>query len=198
MKKRKILLTIIILFIGIVIGFILLLFFGAIMSYIDPGTELNKPKKFGDVKIWTVEVASIENRETYDLSKTMVMTKDNFPFAEVAMDKAGKVKAFTLLGKPGEILFTMTASTEPGKWEYAIYAGGDDYPTGEGFTDINVDGHFDVKTIYDDTGKRLSREIYVDRTWKQIDHWDPNQAKSGETTYVFDEESGWQVLNNEE
>ena len=194
MKKRA-LSTVISLF----IGFAICLLFGGIMSYIDPGTELNNPKKFGNVKIWIDEAARAEDRETYDISKAMVITKDNTPFAVVSMDKAGEVKAFFLLGEQCRLRFTMTASAEPGKWENAIYAGGGaDYTTGEMFVDINVNGHFDVKRIFDDTGKRVSSEIYIGQIWKQVDLCDYEHAKSDETMYVFDEDSGWQVLNSEE
>ena len=198
MKKRRILWSIITLF----IGFAICLLSGGILSYIDPGTELNKPKKFGNVKIWIDEAVRAEDRETYDISKMMLITKDNIPFAAVSMDKAGEVKAFSLLmekDKKGRIFFTMTASAEPGKWERGIYGGGGaDYTTGEMYVDINVDSRFDTKNIFDDTGEKISREIYIDQIWKQVDHCDYEHAKSDETMYVFDEDSGWQVLNNEE
>jgi len=155
---------------------------------------LNTPRFFGDIKVW-VERASANQEENYNISKAMYMAKDGKPFLVVDMNNAGKVVGLSLL--EGEsIRFTMTASEEPGKWERGIYGGGGyGYTTGESYVDINFDGHFDVKHIFDNSGRKIASEICVNGTWQQVEHGNLQKAVSDQATYIFDTDSGWRKSN---
>lgn len=151
------------------------------------------PETFGDIKIWTARPPSSKFRKDHDISKMMLVAKGDRPFLSLRMNKTGKVTHLSLLGEDGKLRFTITASKELGKWEHAIYAGeGDgDYFVGEMFTDIDFDGQFDVKRVYDDTGKQISQHIYYNNIWETVEHGDLQKAISGQTKYRFDANSGW-------
>ena len=61
------------------------------------------------------------------------------------------------------------------------------------FVDVNFDGHFDIRHIFDDTEKKVSRYIYIGQDWKKVDRCDPKKAIADTTTYVFDFNDGWQL-----
>ncbi len=193
MEKRRTLSTIIIFSLGFVVGVAVLILIGAIGSYIHPVTSLTWPKKFGDIKIWVDEPTDCENTSELDVSKMMFMAKRGIPFLTVGMNKSGKVAHFSLLGESERLILTMTASAEPGRWERLIYSGKDknDRIGGEMFIDVNFDGHFDIRHIFDDTGKKVSRYIYIDQDWKKVDRCDVKKAIADTTTYVFDFNDGW-------
>lgn len=201
MKSQRGLSTIKLLAVGIFIGFAIIILLGFILSYyVDPGTMLTgDPKTFGDIKVWVYQPVDVESNAGQDVSKMMFMTKSNALFLSVRMNKAGEIAHLSLLDEKKRVCFTMKASAEPDKWERAIYAGnsnGDDYTIGEMFVDINFDGHFDVKHVFDDTGKKVSMSIYIDGIWKQVDRCNNRKAISGQTAYVFDKNSGWQVTES--
>lgn len=193
--------SLMILLAGIVIGIVISLSIGAILSWIDTGTALTGfPKTYGDIKIWCAEIDDVTVRDGHDVSNMMYMAKDNISFLAVDMDKEGEVRSLSLLDEQGDILFTVEASPEPGKWEKAIYAGsnGTDHTTGEMYMDINFDGHFDAKHIFDDTGEKVAGYIYIDKKWVKVGErgfWDDGTEKDG---YIFNKDSGWKVLDKKE
>ncbi len=194
MKKRRTLSTIKLLLVGIAIGFASTILFGLVLYCIE-GDELPmEPKTFGDIKIWAQDTSGVEDTTALDVSKMMFMTKADVPFLSVRMDKDGQVAHLSLLNEKGRVCLTMMASTEPDKWQRVIYAGGDgngDYTVGEMFVDINFNGHFDVKRVFDDTGEKVSSYIYIDQDWKKVDRCDLKKAIADTTTYVFDFNDGW-------
>ena len=158
---------------------------------------LNTPCSFGNIKIW-VEKVSGRDKEIYDFSKGLRLAKDDIPFILINMDKAGKISSLSITNRKN-LRFTMAASRHPGKWERAIYVGYNDanYPTGETYVDINFDGHFDIKHVFDDAGKKVSTYIYINSSWIQVNSCDAKEdgitfkAVLGQTMYVFDPNSGW-------
>lgn len=194
MKSQRPLSKVIVLLIGMCVGITVTVFAGAILSYLDPGTLLtSRPKIFGDIKIFVYEPNALEATMLHDITKTMVMTKSDTPFLSIAMDRAGKISNLSLLDGDSKLRFTMTASSELGKWEDAIYAGGGGTgrTTGGMYVDIDFDGHFDVKNVFDDSGKKISQHIYMDGIWQQVDRCNFEKAVSGEARYVFTASSGW-------
>lgn len=193
MEKRRAFSTIIIFSVGFVAGIAVSLTIGAILSYVDPGTLLtNHPKIFGDIKIFAHKPSDVESTIDLDVDEVMYMTKAGIPFLYAPTDNTGKVTSLSLLNEKKRLVFTMTALDEPGKWGHAIYSGYDaGRRTGEMFGDINFDGHFDLKRVFDDTGKKVSSYIYIDQDWKKIDRCDFKKAIADTTTYVFDFNDGW-------
>jgi len=191
MKARKTLSTIIILFIGIVIGFAIALLIGAVVYYLDSDTLLtDHPKTFGDIEIWALKHENHEEDEKP--YKTLIMKKNKTPFFYAAQNKDGKVTEIAIVGENKSIRLTIKTSKEPGKWEEAIYGCTKDYITGEQYIDINFDGQFETKYIFDNIGELISRHIYIDGIWKEIESFKNRVAISGQTKYVFDPNSGWQ------
>jgi len=184
----------IILSVGFVVGVAVLILIGAIGSYIHPVTSLTWPKKFGDITIFVREAADCEDvffQE--DIDQMLFMAKADVPFLTIGLDNSGKINGLSLLDNRGKLCFTMTPSTDSVRWEGAIYASQDDNDNtvGEMFVDVNFDGHFDIRHIFDDTGKKVSRYIYIDQDWKKVDRCDFKKAIADTTTYVFDFNDGW-------
>jgi hypothetical protein len=185
-KKSKLLLF----FVGIFVGFIITLMFGWLMSYIDPSfLELtSSPRSFGSINISVVS-------DEPDSIKMLLMTKDDIPFFAIDADKSGEIKGLSLIkdGK-GALSFTLRPSDVPGKWERAIYANENKNGkfNGEMYVDINFDGQFDVKHVFDDNGQKVSCHIYTQGIWTQVDSGDLSNALSGQTEYHFDPNLGWQ------
>ncbi len=196
MKGQNISSTIKLLLAGIAIGIAGTILFGMVLCYIE-GEELSTdPKTFGDIKVWAYKPLDVEGTVAQDVDKVLIMARNDIPFLCASQrNKAGKVTNLSLLDEEGRVCFTMTASAEAGKWERVIYNGyiDDNYTRTEGFVDINFDGHFDVKNVFDDTGKKLLRYIYVGLTWKEVDRCNFVKAESGQTMYVFDKDSGWRI-----
>lgn len=191
MNSRKTLSTIIILFIGLVIGIAIFLAIGAVLSRLEPDTLLtDRPKTFGDIKIIALEPN--DAKEDKDVGKMLVMAKkEETPFFYVEADKSGKVTNLIVLGENNSIRLTIKASEQPGKWERAVYGRTKDYTTGEQYVDLDFDGQFDAKYTFDDLGKLILRHIYLNGIWKEIDSFKNKTAISDQTTYVFDANSGW-------
>ena len=197
MKNRRILSNLLILFIGVVAGIVISLSIGAYLNYIDPYTLLRgHPKKFGDIRILAFTPDDVEVDE--DIGEVLMMTKNNAPFFYAHTDKSGRVTNIAIVAERDIIRFTMTASDKLGKWKNAMYACDKhgDYTVGEKYIDINFDGQFDTKHVFDDTGEKVSSYIYTDGVWKQIDRGDLTSAVSGQTMYIFDPNSGWRVTND--
>lgn len=194
MKGQKTLSTIKLLLVGIAIGFASTILFGLVLYCIE-GDELSMdPKTFGNIKVWVQETPSAEDTMALDVSKMMFMAKADVPFLSVRMDKDGQVAHLSLLNEKGRVCLTMMASTGPDKWERVIYAGGDgngNYTVGEMFVNINFNGHFDAKHVFDDTGKKVARYIYIGHIWKQVNRCNDRKAALGQTKYTFDPNSGW-------
>ncbi len=166
METRQGLSKVKMLFVGIAMGVVIIIIIGAIGSYLDPSTALTKhPKKFGDITIFVQEAASGGDAlcQDEDIDQMLFMAKADVPFLTIGLDNSGKINGLSLLDNRGKLFFTMTPSTDSGRWEGAIYAGQDnnDCIVGEMFVDINFDGRFDIRRIYDDTGKKVSSYIYI-------------------------------------
>jgi len=193
MEKRRTLSTIVILFIGIVIGFAIVLLIGAIGSYVHPVTSLTWPKKFGDIKIFSHKPLAVEGTIAQDIDEMLVMAKNNTPFLVIFKNKAGKITRLDLLNDKERPVFSIEPLGAPDKWGKAAYRGYNEAGelAGDDFEDINFDGHFDIRHIFDDTGKKVSRYIYIDQDWKKVDRCDFKKAIADTTTYVFDFNDGW-------
>lgn len=130
----------------------------------------------------------------------LFMTKADIPVLALHLDNTAKVSNLSLVREGPRTCLTMSASEKPGRWEHVIYAGSDggNFTTGEMYVDINFDGHFDTKHIFDDTGKRISSSIYYNNIWEPVDCCDFQKAVSGNISYRFSEDTGWQIAEVKE
>jgi hypothetical protein len=190
MQKKELIRNLIYFLSGVITSLIVLLIAFMLDTKAGEVIPLNTPRSFGDIRIW-VEKGPANQEENYDVSEAMYMAKTGKPFLMVAMNNVGKVVSLSLL--EGEsIRFTTTASDKPGKWERGIYGGGGyGYTTGECYVDINFDGHFDKKNVFDNAGRKVAREIYIDGIWQPVDHVDFQKAVSGQIKYTFNPDYGW-------
>jgi len=190
------------LFAGIVIGIVVVLLFGAILSHIDLGTELTKhPKTFGDIKVWVQKPLIAEGEQIpegfyQEVHKMLWMTKDDVPFLIIAQNKEGEISGLYLVRGKNKPILTMNPSNTPGKWVRTTYGNSDGAgsPIGDTFIDIDFNGSFDFKFAMDSTGNLLSRSIFMDGSWEKINQCNLKAKKAaiGQTIYVFDPNLGWQ------
>jgi len=202
MSKKKTS-SLMILLAGIVIGFVILLSIGAILSWIDPGTELTGHfKTFGDIKVsaqksLVVEDENIPEEFYQEAHKVLLMTKDAIPFLMIHQDKEGKISNLYLLRGNYIPVLTLEPSKTPGKWVLASYgvSDGTGKPIGDTFIDIDFNGSFDFKIFTDDTGNLLSRSIFLDGVWQEADkcNIEAKRVAIGQSRYVFDPNFGWRL-----
>jgi hypothetical protein len=181
--------SILLFFFGIVVGIVICIcvIFAIVLNDIDPYIHLWRPKKFADITI------SPFKPEGNDTTESLTMKKGGKNFFYAWMDKTGKVTNIAIADQNDAVRFTMTVSEENGKWGNAMYFC--DKPgnliTGEKYIDINFDGQFDLKKIFDSAGNLKSEFVYVDKAWKQVDRCNEKEAMVGRTTYIFDANHGW-------
>jgi len=188
MRKTKILY----LCIGIIIGAGGIFLTEVYLSYTDPTLMLKgHPQKFGDIEILALKAPDIQKDE--DVDKALIMTKNGVRFFYADTNKAGTVRSISILG-PDQITphFCMFASDNPGGWERAMYSYDKDNKTvGNSYMDINCDGKFDDKDVYDNNGIWQAKYIYADNNWRRATYYEDNKrAKTEGIRYVFDSNIG--------
>jgi len=200
MKKRSGSLTIIffVFLLGVVAGITITLLFAAILRHKDSGTLLNRPITFGDIKIWAGRPTDVGCPPDLNIDEALVMEKDGVYFLTIHKNKAGQINSLNLVkNTTNEPIFSMEPLKTAGKWGKATYSRGKGtgHPVGDVFMDLDFDGRFDFKMIFDDKGKVVSRSIYLDEAWQEVDHVNVEQMKAakGKTWYNFDPNIGcWQ------
>ncbi|MCK5473529.1 MAG: hypothetical protein KAI59_05805 [Planctomycetes bacterium] len=202
MKKRGFL------FMGIGIGIVATFLFGMIACYLDPDTiVVGEPQTFGDIKIWAQKPSIVDGNKVpsglYQGSHRKIwMTKDNIPFLMISQNEAAKTAGLLLLKNEHQPILCLDALEYPGQWGQAIYSSGGeeiDKPVGDVLVDIDFDGHFDFKLVFDYDGKNISRSIFIDKAWQEIEHCNIEQGKAaiGEKIYTFDPNSGWLLIEDD-
>ena len=196
MKKRGFL------FMGIGIGIVATFLFGMIACYLDPDTiVVGEPQTFGDIKIWAQKPSIVDGNKVpsglYQGSHRKIwMTKDNIPFLMISQNEAAKTAGLLLLKNEHQPILCLDALEYPGQWGQAIYSSGGeeiDKPVGDVLVDIDFDGHFDFKLVFDYDGKNISRSIFIDKAWHEVEHCSIEQgiAVIAKEIYTFDPNSGW-------
>jgi len=178
--------------VGTIVGFGLTVLAGAIIHHTEPDTLIpERPKRFGDIKIWALDYENNEEEEGPD--KTLIIRKNEIPFFYAGQNKDGKVTEIAIVGENEEIRLTMKA-IEGWGWKYVTYGCvTGDYTRGERYFDINFDGQFDAKNFYDDAGALISQHIYLDKAWRKVESLEKGKAILDQKTYVFSDDSGWVI-----
>ncbi len=171
--------------VGIIAVFVGLIAIFAIVAPRDAKVILNRPYKFADIKI-----CHLKNTD----GDSLILAKDKkiFFYAETEANKPDEVTNIAIIDQNDVVRFKMTASKE-GKWKNAVYLCDQPsgYTIGEAYTDINFDGQFDIKDVYDDAGKRIDIFIYIKKDWKKVDGANAKEAASRQVKYIFDTNYGW-------
>ena len=207
---------------GIAIGIIGFPFIASV--FVDTKDTLSAgalPKTFGDIKVWagTINVAecfkkseghgpnSVIFKRAKEITiaennnRTIAVARDNddFPFLRISQDPNGKTVDVFLCKDKFTPVFWMEPLNIPNKWGQGTYSDVKftDEPTGVTYTDINFDGCFDCKRVFNGDGKRPSDFISLKGNWQKVDRCYPEkmQAAIGDTNYIFDPNSGWQENN---
>lgn len=199
MENRSRSSTIFVFLIGIAIGVAVVFLFGVILSRTDSGMLTNRPKTFGDIKVWAGKPTDVGCAPNPDIDEMLVMEKDGAYFLTIHKNKAGQINGLYLVkNTTNEPVFFMRPLNTRGKWGGATYSKGTGagYATGDVFTDIDFDGRFDFKMVLDNKGKLTSRSIYIDGSWQKVDRANIDRMKAimGQTWYTFDPNIGcWQT-----
>ncbi len=196
MRSRKGLSHVITIFIGIVVGFILTILIG-IFQYHIFGCErpLVGTATSGDIAISVLKASAFEEGiDDPNIDEVLGMKKKGKMFLMMFQDKAGNTIKLGLFDEKKHPILTMKSLSASGRWGNANYGGANEAGRliGDNYTDINFDGNFDVKLVFDGTGKGvLRKEIYINGIWKQVERCNFRKAILDQTTYVFDSNTGW-------
>ncbi len=195
MRKGKVSLPIIVsFFVGVFVGMTITLLAGAILCYIDPGVDLtDSPGTFGDIKVWAQKPPDVEGIAELGVYKTLWMTKNKDLLLMVTQNEAGENIDLSLFDNTKYPIFKLEFLNTPGKWGHAGYSGRN--MAGDFFFDIDFDGHFDAKYVRDDNGKIISANIFINDKWQRVNNCGAKDRTAilGETKYIFDPNSGWQI-----
>jgi len=188
---------------GIAIGVVASLLFSIILSRSEPGMLTNRPKTFGNIKIWVQKPLVTKDEEVpegfnHEYAKELLMTNDDVVFLRISQSQTGEVSCLYLLKNNKEPVFYMKPWNTPSGWGRATYSksSGSGYATGEVFIDIDFDGRFDFKMFLDNEGRLISRSIYIDGSWLEIEHANivEMRAALGQAHFAFDPDIGrWQA-----
>jgi len=91
----------------------------------------------------------------------------------------GRMSEIFLVGNEGQPVFTVDASKKAGVWHKANYmpcvkidkpfgTWVDYMPVGEYYEDIDFDGHFDAKLVYNEKGEIVSFHIFIKGQWREV------------------------------
>lgn len=93
-----------------------------------------------------------------------------------------RISELFLIGNKGQPVFTADASKKAGVWHKAQYmpcvkidkpfgTWVDYMPVGEYYEDIDFDGHFDAKKVYNEKGEIASFYIFIKGRWQEVCHY---------------------------
>ena len=177
---------------GVLLSAIVLILLGTYCNYMDPYTIMRgHPKIFGDLKIRTVE----ENDDK-EINCYLVMLKDDKQIFYTQKNKENKVTDLAIVGANNSIRLSIKSSEETGGWKNAIYGCTNGYTKGEQYVDIDFDGQFDAKNIFDNQGELLSKWIYLDGIWQKVDYLEGQKATADHRNYTFQHGYGWHEVSS--
>jgi len=120
----------------------------------------------------------------------------------------GRMSELFLLGNGGIPVFTVEASEKPGTWRDAMYTPcvsikktigtwTDYMPVGDVYKDLDFNGRFDVKTVYDDKGEIIDQYLFVNEEWQKLNYLSLDKLEGGAIInskriyYDFEWAKGW-------
>lgn len=100
-----------------------------------------------------------------------------------------RISEFSLVGNEGQPVFTVDASNKAGVWHKANYTSFvkidkplgrwvDYMPVGEHYEDIDFDGHFDAKMVYNEKGEIDSFYIFIKGQWQEVCHYSSDELEA--------------------
>jgi hypothetical protein len=175
--------------IGILLGFLIgCVVTFSIMRIPKQSTENPRIMKFGDITISALVPSDANDMYAEELT----LTKNDRPFLWASRNSLDEVHNLFLIDGPHNFILSLEASKELGEWKYASYGSFD--LKSEQYIDINFDGQFDIKMVLDKDGEILSRHIYYEGVWKQIEiSQQHHKAVSGTDIFTFDNAYGWRL-----
>lgn len=203
MNLSKRLRILVVFLMGLAVGVGLCLLAGAVLLHLEPDTLGTRKKTFGDIEIWVQNTSIEKGKEQQGIrkppAKVLWMAKKDIPFLMISQNELGEIDGFYVTKGEYTPVFDMKPVNGSGSWKHAMYTGetGIGYPTGYVYVDIDFNGHFDVKLVLDDNGKKVSKFVYIDRNWKKVDALNATtgMAVSDGKQYLFSDEKGWYEEN---
>jgi hypothetical protein len=142
--------------------------------------------KFGDIAVMATTRGDPNELSSKD---ELSMSRAGRPFLLVTTNDVGDVNCLSLADGPNRVNFSVSASPDGGRWIRAAYGRTRQC---EEYFDIDFDGQFDYKLLWDADGSVSSRSIYFAGEWKPVDRSERGVMFSGSDALVFRRGIGWQ------
>lgn len=169
---------------GLPIGCLITL---GIIGMVQQPIENPRIMSFGDLTIR----ATIPKDPNDEFVEELWLAKAGRPFLFARRNNLGEVKRLILTNGKSDVILTLRASRAAGRWYSAMYGPSD--LIGELYQDIDFDGQFDIRKKIDNNGKVQSNHIYYEENWKKFDVFKEQKVISGNDTFTFQKDSGWQL-----
>jgi hypothetical protein len=168
---------------GIVLGIILCMALAFYNIHQEMGKTLIGPRIFGDIRVVPAELPAGE--------KALSLEKDKVRFMVVIQDPNGTTKSVSTVNKAEQGGYMMQPLQGPGEWMCSYGCSLiEEKVKGELYLDLNFDGQFDTKYVFDGNGKKVYW-IFFDGDWHKVVGANYQRARDDSITFRFDPNSGW-------
>lgn len=151
-------------------------------------TEHPRTMTFGNVEVHAFFLGGDDDPE----KECLVLQKEGKIFLWAARTIGGEVTEACLTNGPKQILLTLKSSSEPGEWVSAQYGRRrNGTMRGKIYRDIDFDGRFDARLVYDKHGRLISKEIDRNGMWFTVNRLQEREANAGADVYRFQSGLGW-------
>ena len=144
-----------------------------IMGIVQHPDENPRVFKFGDITIFAIT----HKNATNEFAEQLLMMKNGTEFLSASRNSLGNVTSLVLAKDKEHIIFSLKASSEPGKWKSARYGFSEHgIQYGDEYEDRNFDGRFDTRVKFNRSGKARALYIRFSGNWKQVDRFQGQKA----------------------
>ncbi len=186
--------------------------FGDLRIFTEPFTGRSDTKEVMVISKGDVPVVFLYNNDSNEVDRLAITSGKHGIMALTRLTKSG-ISEFVLLGNEVHDglrmpVFTMDVSDKPGVWDKVRYT-----PTvagvydkgklvsyrvvGEVYHDIDFDGQFDAKSIYDEKSVVCSESIFVDEQWLELGYREPDGRWKREGLFEADKLRAYTVEGKE-
>jgi hypothetical protein len=164
---------------------------GAILGALGPEQEYPRRLRFGDITVFS-DRATQKADDPIKIAEELLLTRNERPFLYAGTNAEGKATTLCFVNAHKDVILTWKPSAQPGGWTDACYGREENHVrVGEHYRDIDWDGSFDVRLVYDRTGGLRSCAIYRQGEWQPVDRVQGQRAFAGEEVFSFDPKAGW-------
>jgi len=153
------------------------------------GRELSSRKWWCNLQMGPV--AASQSREDETVGLVFLLDSNPFMYINARNGRVTHLIAVNSVCPDAPRIFSVQAGDAPGYWERLCYPA---YVPQHGcvYEDLEVDGMYDVKTMYAEDG---TRRVYIclESAWYEVEvvDYEKRSAHTGGTGYVFEPHVGW-------